>query len=285
MSERLSLHRVFCAMNRLNPTCRGKSRLASLAKRLGAMPPNGVYRLEAGVAMDLRMEEWSGRSIYFNAFEILCSRVVFGSLVPGSVFVDVGANQGYYSLGANSRVGEDGQVFAFEPNPTMLVRLRRNVDLSQAKRIKIFESALSDVPGECLLHVPPDPAMHGHASLKKQGWTGHLTATVPVCRLDDVLGDELARLDTIKIDAEGSELAILRGAEQVVTRFQPSILVEFNKETSGSFGYAPLEIPRLLLAFNPRYRFRHVDHHRVREMTLRELESQRIEHGNLWAYR
>lgn len=138
MSEGLSLHRVFRAINRLNPTCRGKGRVVNLAQRIGAMPPDGVCRIESGVTMDLSMDDWLCRSIYFNAFEILCSRVAFGSLRPGSVFVDVGANLGYYSLGANRRVGHGGQVFAFEPNPTTLTRLRRNVDLSQAARIKVF---------------------------------------------------------------------------------------------------------------------------------------------------
>lgn len=284
MSESLSLHRVFRAINRLNPTCRGKGRLANLAQRIGAMPPDGVCHIETGVTMDLSMDDWLCRSIYFNAFEILCSRVVFRSLRRGSVFVDVGANLGYYSLGANRRVGDDGQVIAFEPNPATLARLRRNVDLSQANRIKIFDCALSDASGQCLLYVPPDPTMHGHASLREQDRTGHLTTAVQVRRLDDVLGNELSRLDIIKIDTEGSELAVLRGAEQLVTRFRPSILVEFNKETADSFGYSPLDIPRLLLSFNPRYRFRHVDNHCIREVTMRELESQQIEHGNLLAY-
>lgn len=278
------MHHAFRAMNKLNPTCRGKGRVAELANRIGAVPPDGVFDIGPGMKMELRMDEWFCRSIYFNAFDILCSRVVFESLRRGSVFVDVGANLGYYSLGANRRVGDDGQVFAFEPNPATLARLRRNVDLSQAKGIKIFDCALSDAPGQCLLHVPPDPEMHGHASLKNQDWTGDQTVAVSVRRLDDLLADELSRLDTIKIDAEGSELAVLRGAERLVTRFRPSILVELNKQTANSFGYAPLDIPRLLLSYNPCYRFSHVDNHRVRQFTMRELESRHVEHGDLFVY-
>ncbi|MEX2113683.1 MAG: FkbM family methyltransferase [Pirellulales bacterium] len=280
----MMLHRALRALNKVNPTCRGRGRIAELAHRIGAIPADGPYQVAAGVTMELRMDEWFCRSIYFHAFDILSSRTVFKSLRPGSVFVDVGANLGYYSLGAAQRVGEEGQVFAFEPNLTTLARLRRNVDLSQAGMIRVFDCALSDAPGQAVLHAPPEPTMHGHASLVNQDWVDDVQTTVPVRRLDDVLGQTLSRLDTIKIDAEGCELAVLRGAERLVRTFKPSILVELNRDTANSFGYSPLDIPRLLLSFDPNYRFRHVESHRTRDVTMLELESRQIVYGDLFAY-
>jgi FkbM family methyltransferase len=284
MKSSTMLHRALRALNKVNPTCRGKGRVAEFANRIGAIPADGAFEVAPGVTMELRMDEWFCRSIYFHAFDILSSRTVFNSLRPGFTFVDVGANLGYYSLGAGRRVGEEGRVFAFEPNPTTLARLRRNVALSQGGMIRVFDCALADAPGEAVLHAPLEPAMHGHASLMNQDWAGNVKTTVPVRRLDDVLGETLSRLDTIKIDAEGSELAVLRGAERLVRTFKPSILVELNRETAGSFGYTPLDIPRLLLSYNPNYRFRHVDNHRTRNMTMRELESRHVDHGDLFAY-
>ena len=204
------LAKLFRTFNRLNPTSHGRHYVAGLAKRLGAMPEDGEFQVAHGVVMGLHMKDFLERSIYFDCFEFLCTRIVLSFLKQGSVFIDIGANVGYYSLLANVRVGSTGRVLSFEPHPVTVGRLKTNIRLSAATQIELFEVALSDKDDEARIYCPRDET-HGHASMQNQGWRDAASYIVSAKRLDDVLPKNIEHIDLVKIDVEGAELLVFRG--------------------------------------------------------------------------
>ena len=158
--------------------------------------------------------------------DILLKRI----LSEGSVVIDVGANIGYYTRIASNLVGAKGQVFAFEPSPNALSVLRQNTnDLSN---VRIFPVALSDSEGEARFFV------------RKNGGTSSLEADsssqeviVKITTLDSLLID-VQEVEFIKIDVEGFEPEVLRGAESLIKRHRPIIYLEYFEHYAEKRGYA-----------------------------------------------
>ena len=140
---------------------------------------------------------------------------------PGAVTVDVGANCGLYTrkLARLSR-----QVYAFEPSRQMADLLRR----TSAPNVSVHEIALSDQTGNAELFIPQDgqELIHGLASLEPavNGFGKSVASiNVPTARLDAVVRQDVA---FVKIDVEGHELNVLKGAIELLEHSQPVFLVE-----------------------------------------------------------
>ena len=235
------LYQLTRRLNALNPTTYGLGTLALLAETYGSRPPEGSWTIESGVVMRLNMSEYIERSIFLGSFERLTRRVILDRLRPDSVFLDIGANVGYYSLLVRAKLGRSGRVLAFEPNPKMVARLRANIELSSAPGIEIFALALSNDSGRATL-FSPGLGNQGEASLVNQGWGEYEQYDVPVRRLDDCLPPDLERIDLIKIDVEGAEALVFEGAKRTIMRFGPSILLEINERAARSFAVTvPIE--------------------------------------------
>lgn len=277
------LAKLFRIFNRLNPTSHGRHYVAGVAKRLGAMPEDGEFQVAHGVTMELHMKDFIERSIYFDAYEFSCRKIILSYLKLGSVFIDIGANIGYYSLLANVRVGAIGRVLSFEPNPVTVGMLKTNIRLSAATQIELFEVALSDKDGEARIYCPRNET-HGHASMQNQGWQDADSYTVPTKRLDDVLPKNIEHIDLVKIDVEGAELLVFLGGGRTIKTFKPPILLELNKKAAASFGYDALDVVKQLLSYNPNYRLKFIDAHAVTDVILDELFSKGVRNGNLLMY-
>ncbi len=160
---------------------------------------------------------------------------------PARASVDVGANKGVYTYFL-SRLST--HVFAYEPNPKFTPILGPSV----GPNVTLLEAALSDRTGEATLTIPigPKGESNNAASLEedKYDWETR-ELTVPVTRLDDANHDDIG---FIKIDVEGHEEAVVRGAARTLARDRPTLLVEIetahvNKdprecfELVRSFGY------------------------------------------------
>jgi FkbM family methyltransferase len=125
-------------------------------------------------------------------------------------------------------VGPAGRVLAVEPGPPYVERLRANLALNSSltDRVAVHQVGLSDAPG--MLQWRPDPKDPWNAGLS----TAHPDSrpgevTVPVITLDALVASgELDRLDFIKIDVEGMELEVLRGARQTLEKLRPVLLLE-----------------------------------------------------------
>ena len=147
---------------------------------------------------------------------------------PGGVLVDVGANVGWHSLRAAVAV-PGCAVLAVEPNPFVRGDLERNCAMNSDARVTVHGCALGDHAGEAVLHAQRDDAYNrGSSSLQKNSDLGDRSArvAVPLTTLDALVGGE-ARVDAIKIDTEGTEAAVLRGARATIARCRPVIVLEF----------------------------------------------------------
>jgi FkbM family methyltransferase len=135
---------------------------------------------------------------------------------------DVGANVGGYIALAAAVVGPAGHVYAFEPGPDNLAALHDR--FAGFLNVTVIEAAVSDRRGMATLFTDRrDPRRHSlaPANVGKSG----PAVTVPQVCLDDYR-PPLKRLDVLKVDAQGAELLILRGAERLIRSFHPALILE-----------------------------------------------------------
>ena len=149
-------------------------------------------------------------------------------LQPGMVVVDAGANEGLYSLFASRRVGAGGLVLAVEPSPRELTCLRNNIARNHMSNIRVVPMALSDRTGRTILQLAEDEHA-GQNTLGEFVYDIQSAGTheVEQISLDILLAQEnVQRVDLIKADIEGAELALLMGAREILRRCKPTLLCE-----------------------------------------------------------
>jgi FkbM family methyltransferase len=144
----------------------------------------------------------------------------------GDFVVDIGANIGWYSVIASRLVGATGKVVAFEPDPTNLQILMKNVALTaNGGEVQIHNLALADRKSSLELFLCPDNL--GDHRLFDDG-TGRDVVVVEVNTLDLIFGDDPRRPTLVKSDTQGSEAKILRGAARLFAdAWRPVLILEF----------------------------------------------------------
>lgn len=202
---------------------RGKARLLH-----AICPRNGEHEARIfGFDISLDLEDYIQRSIFLGTFEPCETRLFASRLRRGMTVIDVGANVGYYSLLAASRVGHNGVVYAFEPSPYAVDRLATTVRRNGIDQIVVVNAGLSDLSGSVDLFLPATPGNHT-PTMVPHG-SGH-PVRVSVSTLDLFCAErEVARIDLLKIDVEGLEPNVIRGADALLReRRIGGILCEFN---------------------------------------------------------
>src|SRR5581483_3209222 len=141
----------------------------------------------------------------------------------GSNCIDVGANVGPVTLALARQVGPTGRVLAIEPGPPYVARLRRNLQVNPRlkDRVVILQSGISETEGSLLWR--PDPVHPFNAGLSHvHGTAVPGEVRVPVTTLDTAIAQQKwDRVDFIKIDVEGMELEVLRGARGTLKALRP----------------------------------------------------------------
>ena len=151
-------------------------------------------------------------------------------LREGMTVIDVGANEGVYTVFLASRVGPTGRVVAAEPSSRELVRLRKNLDINAFENVLVVEAAVGEEKGKADLAI----AERNHAGQNTLGGrvSNPKVATESVERvrvqtLDEMVSDaRVGRIDFIKVDAEGAERSVLRGARRTLEMYQPVVQLE-----------------------------------------------------------
>jgi FkbM family methyltransferase len=165
---------------------------------------------------------------------------------PGDTFIDVGANHGTAALVAAERVGPRGRVVAIEPQPRLAGLLRKLAARSPAP-FAVHQAACGDSSGEAVFHIPL--ATSGSAG-RFRAWSAvsrHRTITVLTRRLDELVGVEVLPGQTfIKLDVEGSELAALIGAGQLIRAARPILMTEMNAAALRAAGTSPAALVKRL---------------------------------------
>jgi FkbM family methyltransferase len=243
--------RCLLAYAGLTPTARGGFRLVRAVRGLCGGGGMRSFELPSGPRMRLDLDAYPDCTMAFGLYEVETVRAVRGLLRPGDLFVDAGANVGYFSLLAAQCVGPAGRVHAFEPYPPNRSRLNENVQANGfADVIRVHAQALSDCSGESVMHLyTSEQANHGQATAFPQPGQDARQVRVATTTLDEALPDVSPRL--IKLDIEGSELRALRGMEQAIRRSGCSVIVECNPDTFRNAGTSAMQIASLLRDFLP----------------------------------
>jgi FkbM family methyltransferase len=155
-------------------------------------------------------------------------RWMLASLKSGDVAVDAGAYKGGYTYWMRRAVGERGAVFAFEPQPGAAAMLRRYAAAFGWGNVTVSESALSSSVGTCMLLTPDDEVSPAASLVGASLQPGARALSVAIDPLDAWLTRHApsARVAMLKVDVEGHELDVFRGARRVLGEHRPRILVE-----------------------------------------------------------
>lgn len=189
-----------------------------------------------------------GDAVREGNFELAETAFVSRWLRPGMTVLDVGANQGYYTLLASQKVGSAGRVISFEPAPREKKALQIHKRLNRCKNVSIHQCAMGKNETEENLLVVQGRET-GCNSLRPPIVPSETSALrVRVTRLDDWLSRQrIDHVDFIKLDVEGGELDVLRGAEQLLQRKpRPVILAEVQDVRTEPWGYRAREVLELL---------------------------------------
>jgi len=170
-------------------------------------------------------------------------------LEQGSVYVDVGAHVGHHVLIGSARVGSGGGVHAFEADPATFRELLRNVNINRCANVRVNNQAVADNSGTAHFFLA-DVSLSSANSLGKTVHTSDKRIDVTVTTLDAYFAACRAdRVDVIKVDVEGAELLVLRGAVNALTRYQPTLILEFSRH-SAAFNYTSRDLADELRAMD-----------------------------------
>ena len=141
------------------------------------------------------------------------TRLLEQLIKPGMTVVDIGANIGYYTLLFARCVGSHGKVFAFEPDPTNLDLLKKNVERFSHNNIIIIPKAVTDYSGIIELYLCQyNPGDHRIFD----SHDGRVHISIPSVSLDDYFLDLKSPIDFIKIDVQGAEDSVICGMSKLL---------------------------------------------------------------------
>ncbi|MEQ8676826.1 MAG: FkbM family methyltransferase [Aggregatilineales bacterium] len=146
------------------------------------------------------------------------------------VVIDVGANIGVHTLIFSRLVGKGGRVIAFEPYPPALKKLKFNLERNHVSNVEILPIAISDHIGEeRIINIEGD-VNEGMASLLQPDQQSEYSYKVNVNTLDNLMNEhQINQVKLIKMDIQGSEYSALRGAEELLKKFHPLIIFEYDE--------------------------------------------------------
>lgn len=211
------------------PTSRGKAAIWRLAAHTQWLENQCTVTTQFHARLRVDTRDTIGRYIaYFGVWEPHLTALIEQTLEPGDVFVDVGANIGYFSLLASTLVGEAGTVIAIEAAPATAAILAKNV--RGRSNVRVIQAAAWE--RRCSLefyvgdHVSAQSTVNRDWAQRWQGNNGVKTVRVAAAPLSTMLtAAELKRTRMLKIDVEGAEAAVLRGLLPAIAGLRPDALI------------------------------------------------------------
>jgi FkbM family methyltransferase len=179
------------------------------------------------------------------------TRLLFERLLrPGMFVVDLGASLGYYTLLAAKKVGNNGRVYAFEPQPWNCEVIRKSIHANAYEGIVIIiQKAVADKQGLVTLHFA-EPGS-GEASLywRSMPGRGQQSIAVEATTLDEFFEKEGSPpIHVMKMDIEGAEKAALEGAKALIQRnTKLKLIIEFDPRCQADAGVSPEEFFNTLI--------------------------------------
>jgi len=217
------------------------TKVASAPKRATArLIPDDIDVVYHLLGFDLLMPSprhgLMSRSLYVDGvWEPEATDLVRSIVAHDMVVLDIGAHRGYYSMLFASLART---VVCFEINQDALVGLRTNIALNGFDNVEVVEKGVFSSSGTFSFD-------HDHIDASEHA----IGEKVQCVCLDDLYGDPEPRIDLIKLDVEGAELDILKGARKVLERDHPLLLAEVHASKLPSYGYTTSDFMDLVTSF------------------------------------
>jgi FkbM family methyltransferase len=224
---------------------RGKWKLAGvLGGLLHRLIPEADCHPVQGARLRVSLRDRIGRLMWTGCYETELVTFLRSMLEPGMVFVDVGANIGYFSVMAAALVGETGRVHSFEADPGCFLRLAGNA--RDYPWFTPYHTAVADSVGEI--------AFYRSSGEGESGWgnvfgapAAHDKVAVPACTLDRWSQQQAVhRIDFLKMDVEGSEYRVLQGGCALLRATRPVMWIEADEDCLLRDGKSVADLLRLL---------------------------------------
>ena len=195
-----------------------------------------VVTITQGVGAGLKFAPDSSNADFARGtYELPLQKALAHYLKPEDVFYDIGANIGFFIVLAAHLVGKSGSVYAFEPVPENVKRIRHNLKLNRFSNTTVLEKAVSVYTGKGRLLL----AQHsGGAMLSSAGtppdFKGAMNVNL-VC-IDDLVAQKALKPPVlVKIDVEGAEIDVFKGMKQTIEKYKPIIIYEVDDGNKESF--------------------------------------------------
>ena len=207
--------------------------------------------LPGGLTISFRQTDRFAKSlIRGRTSEPEYTRLIQAMLKPGMVYIDIGAHIGQYVLIGAQLVGSHGQVHAFEPTPDTFELLEANIRQNNLSWCTANPLAVCDLAGQTLrlqLCAPGKEAFNALCRPLRPDQQILGATDVQTVTIDSYCQERrIDRVDFIKIDVNGPELMVVRGAERVLRQHKPVLVCEFNNQTHSYSGYQPTDLIRHL---------------------------------------
>ena len=228
--------------NQINAVIRViKYRLAIFLKK------KAIYIPAFGYKMKLYLDaEFSRSYVYFTAhknYELM--NFIKKYLRPGDAFIDIGANVGVYTLLAASLVGKTGTIDSFEPVPSTFKRLQENINLNLISFAKLHPYALGE--NSSLISFTSDLDEVNHAVIFRENETYESKKLIEVqCHPIEEILPSTKSYAMAKIDVEGLELSVLKGATQMLSQHNPPVLALEINGSSERYNHSASDIINFL---------------------------------------
>ena len=209
--------------------------------------PKNILHYKNGIAFNISKNKTSvSKSLVFQSnYEFNETNLVKKVIKPGWTVIDVGANFGWYSIHFAQLVGQNGNVFSFEPIPKTYEELNSNIKLNSCQNIKAFDFALGNKDGNISFGVPN---FDGGSLVSSEFLKYSKRIQTTMRKLDDVIKEQkINKVDFIKADIEGGELNMLKGAEKLIENFRPKLLIEIVDMHCQRFGHFPVDVYQFLI--------------------------------------
>jgi FkbM family methyltransferase len=177
-----------------------------------------LYRFEGGLIYLNIKESHKMLERVLGRYEQAKHQALRHFIRPGMTFVDVGCNKGDFCLTASRLVGSSGRVLAFEPHPENCGWIRKSIAKNGYHNIDLYELALSDSNDTAQLHLGEQSGHHTLLAGQLRHEQGLIEVQTRI--LDDLLEETkfCGTIDAIKIDVEGADIHVLRGAQKTLLR-------------------------------------------------------------------
>lgn len=175
-------------------------------------------------------------------FEPLSQQAFLDAVQPGMTVLDVGANVGYYTLLAASRVGEGGRVHAVEPFEGNVAVLTHNLERAAVRNVTVHRWAAGEQQRQRTFHVTDSSIDHGF-------YPHPVAETVRTVQVTEMPVDDFisAPVQVAKVDVEGAEIEVLNGMRRLLEMSRPlTLFVEWSPRCMGNAGREPEELPAKL---------------------------------------